>query len=79
MPTWKADGKEHHGGAQGLAELKEMAESLVDPWKSSLLWIPDGTDVAPNKVAYWITSPWDNVKGTVTLAGDAAHPLPPRA
>ncbi|RDW56388.1 hypothetical protein BP5796_13210 [Coleophoma crateriformis] len=77
MPTWMDDGKKHKGGAEGLAELKEIALSLVDPWKSSLLWIPEGTEVTPNNVAYWVTVPWDNQAGTVTLAGDAAHPLPP--
>jgi hypothetical protein len=79
MPTWLEDGKEHFGGAKGLAELKGIAESLAEPWRSSILWIPDDTEIPPpNNVAYWITSPWDNRNGTVTLAGDAAHPLPPR-
>lgn len=79
MPTWLEDGKEHFGGTKGLAELKGIAESLAEPWRSSILWIPDDTEIPPpNNVAYWITSPWDNRNGTVTLAGDAAHPLPPR-
>jgi len=77
MPTYLDDGKPHAGGAEGLAELKEIAKSLAEPWKSSILGIPDDTEVACNKVAYWITTPWDNLHGTVTLAGDAAHPLPP--
>lgn len=78
MPTWLEDGKTHVGGKEGLKELKEIAQSLEDPWKSSILWIPDDTDVSCNSVSYWITSPWDNKQGTITLAGDAAHPLPPR-
>jgi hypothetical protein len=78
MPTWMDDGKEHKGGAEGLCEIKKLALSLVEPWKSSLLWIPDETEVIPNNVAYWITTPWDNKNGAITLAGDAAHPLPPR-
>ena len=78
MPTWLNDGREHFGGGEGLSELKELAEDLAEPWRSSILWIPDGTEISPNSVSYWITSPWDNQGGTVTLAGDAAHPLPPR-
>ena len=78
MPTWLADGKTHVGGAEGLAELKELAKSLADPWKSSLLWIPEGTEVACNSVSYWPTIPWDSRNGTLTLAGDSAHPVPPR-
>jgi len=77
MPTWLADGKTHEGGAQGLAELKELATHLAEPWKSSLLWIPDGTEVACNSISYWPTIPWDSVQGTLTLAGDSAHPVPP--
>ncbi|MCJ1302892.1 hypothetical protein MMC08_005697 [Hypocenomyce scalaris] len=77
MPTWLADGKTHVGGAEGLAELKELAKSLADPWKSSLLWIPEGTEVACNSVSYWPTIPWDSRNGTLTLAGDSAHPVPP--
>jgi 2-polyprenyl-6-methoxyphenol hydroxylase-like FAD-dependent oxidoreductase len=77
MPTWLTDGKTHAGGAEGLAELKELAAHLAEPWKSSLLWIPDGTDVSLNSVSYWPTIPWDSRQGTLTLAGDSAHPVPP--
>jgi len=78
MPTWLNDGKMHSGGAAGLAELKEIAQDLVEPWKSSILCIPDTTEISPNSVSYWITTAWDNRDGMITLAGDAAHPLPPR-
>jgi hypothetical protein len=78
MPTWLNDDKVHSGGAAGLAELKEIAQHLTEPWRSSILWIPDGTEISPNSVSYWITTAWDNQSGTITLAGDAAHPLPPR-
>lgn len=77
MPTWLADGKVHEGGAKGLAELKELATHLAEPWRSSLLWIPDETDVACNSISYWPTIPWDSQHGTLTLAGDSAHPVPP--
>jgi 2-polyprenyl-6-methoxyphenol hydroxylase-like FAD-dependent oxidoreductase len=78
MPTWLNDGKVHSGGAAGLAELKEIAKDLEEPWRSSILCIPDTTEISPNSVSYWITTAWDNHGGTITLAGDAAHPLPPR-
>lgn len=79
MPTWLADGKEHFGGAEGLAELKEIAQSLAEPWRSSILWIPEHTEIPePSNVAYWPTVEWDNKGGLITLAGDAAHPLSPR-
>jgi 2-polyprenyl-6-methoxyphenol hydroxylase-like FAD-dependent oxidoreductase len=77
MPTWLADSKTHEGGANGLAELRELANHLAEPWKSSLLWIPENTDVTCNSVSYWPTRHWDSQHGTVTLAGDSAHPVPP--
>ncbi|KAE9381025.1 FAD/NAD(P)-binding domain-containing protein [Stipitochalara longipes BDJ] len=77
MPTWLADGKTHVGGAQGLTELKELAVHLAEPWKSSLLWIPDNTDVTYSSVSYWPTREWNNQNGSLTLAGDSAHPVPP--
>jgi hypothetical protein len=78
MPTWLNDGKVHSGGVKGLSELKSLAEDLAEPWRSSILSIPDSTEISPNSVSYWITSAWDNHGGSITLAGDAAHPLPPR-
>ncbi|PMD19558.1 FAD/NAD(P)-binding domain-containing protein [Hyaloscypha hepaticicola] len=77
MPTWLADGKTHEGGANGLAELRELANHLAEPWKSSILWIPETTDVKCNSVSYWPTRHWDSQRGTLTLAGDSAHPVPP--
>lgn len=78
MPTWLDDGKEHFGGAEGLEELREIAQSMAEPWKSSILWIPQETEIPPpSNVAYWPTVEWDNKNGLITLAGDAAHPLPP--
>lgn len=77
MPTWLADGKLHQGGAKGLADIKSFASHLAEPWKSSLLWIPDDTDVTYSSVSYWPTVKWDSRHGTITLAGDSAHPVPP--
>lgn len=77
MPTWLADGKTHSGGAEGLAELKAAASSLAEPWRSSLLWIPEDTPVSCNSVSYWPTTAWDSKGGRITLAGDSAHPVPP--
>ncbi|KAH8812571.1 hypothetical protein F5884DRAFT_785833 [Xylogone sp. PMI_703] len=79
MPTWLADNNTtvQSSGSAALAELKSKALSLADPWKSSILWIPDDTPVSCNRVSYWPTIPWDSQHGTITLAGDSAHPVPP--
>jgi len=64
--------------AARLAGLKKKAEAFAEPFKSSVLWIPEGTPIPQDTLLYWITPPWDNHEGRATLAGDAAHPLPPR-
>jgi 2-polyprenyl-6-methoxyphenol hydroxylase-like FAD-dependent oxidoreductase len=63
--------------AERLRVLKEDCASLAEPWKSSILWIPDGTKVSQNGLGYWVPTPWDNRNGSMTLVGDAAHPMPP--
>ncbi|KAH0559497.1 hypothetical protein GP486_003988 [Trichoglossum hirsutum] len=60
-----------------LALIKQRGESLAEPFRSAIMWIPDGTPVPSNDIGYWATAPWDNRGGRATLAGDAAHPLPP--
>jgi hypothetical protein len=61
-----------------LALIKERGESLAEPFRSAIMWIPDGTPVPYNDIGYWETVAWENQGGRATLAGDAAHPLPPR-
>ena len=60
-----------------LAELKELAVHLAEPWRSSLLWIPDDIDVVCNSVSYWSIILWDSRHGTVRLAGGSAQLVPP--
>jgi hypothetical protein len=40
--------------------------------------MPDDTKITYNNIAYWVPVPWYNHEGRATLAGDAAHPMPPR-
>jgi 2-polyprenyl-6-methoxyphenol hydroxylase-like FAD-dependent oxidoreductase len=57
--------------------MKEKAQNLAEPFRSSVLWIPDNTPIHIGNMSYWVPIQWDNQKGKITLAGDAAHPLPP--
>ena len=62
---------------QRLAMIKERAEELGEPARSAFTWIPPDTPVHKADISYWITQPWDNRGGRITLVGDAAHPMPP--
>lgn len=74
--TWTsdADPKRLQGPAI-LSDLKERTSIFADPYKQALQAIPDDTLCWHNRLSYWPTQPWDNRNGTVTLAGDAAHPM----
>lgn len=63
--------------AERLALIKEKCQGLAEPFRSAYTWIPDGIHVPNQGISYWITVPWHNHDGRATLAGDAAHPLPP--
>lgn len=58
--------------------VKSRMQDQAEPFRSANLWIPDDTPVKFDDIAYWVTIPWDNHGGRITLAGDAAHPQAPR-
>ena len=57
--------------------MRKKAEHCVEPFRSSIMCIPDETPITINRIQYWVTIPWDNHNGRVTLAGDAAHAMTP--
>jgi 2-polyprenyl-6-methoxyphenol hydroxylase-like FAD-dependent oxidoreductase len=77
MPSWTGPYNPDQTDAERLAFLKDKAQYFAEPWKSAFLWIPDGTPFPCSNMTHWVTIPWDNRKGMVTLAGDAAHAMPP--
>jgi hypothetical protein len=60
-----------------LAMIKERAKEMAEPARSAFTWIPDDVLVHRADISYWISKPWDNRGGRMTLVGDAAHPMPP--
>ena len=78
MTSWlgQRDTSLDHAGR--LAQVKEKASVLCEPFRSATLWMPEDTLVTYDQLGYWIPIPWDNREGRVTLAGDAAHPMTPR-
>jgi 2-polyprenyl-6-methoxyphenol hydroxylase-like FAD-dependent oxidoreductase len=63
--------------AARLAQIKAHASDFAEPFRSATLAMPADTIVTYNTMAYWVPIPWDNKGGRATLAGDAAHPMPP--
>jgi 2-polyprenyl-6-methoxyphenol hydroxylase-like FAD-dependent oxidoreductase len=63
--------------AARFEQVKAFASEFAEPFRSATLAMPANTIVTYNTMAYWVSVPWDNRGGRVTLAGDAAHPMPP--
>jgi hypothetical protein len=58
-----------------LQRLRDRMDDWADPFKSAVAWVPDGTEIKPDKLKVWVPCPWDNHGGRVTIAGDAAHSM----
>ncbi|EXJ74668.1 uncharacterized protein A1O5_01361 [Cladophialophora psammophila CBS 110553] len=63
--------------SERLALIKSNAKDFGEPARSAFMWLPDDTEVHKADISYWISQPWNNHQGRMTLAGDAAHPMPP--
>ncbi|KAJ6023972.1 hypothetical protein N7540_004769 [Penicillium herquei] len=63
--------------AERLALVKSKAEGLGEPARSAFMWMPEETEVHKADISYWVSQPWNNKDGRMTLVGDAAHPMPP--
>lgn len=58
-----------------LADVQAKTARFCEPFRSANAWVPEDSKVYINNVTYWEPVPWDNRKGMVTLAGDAAHAM----
>jgi len=59
-----------------VAEMKRRATGFAEPLLSMIMDIPDDNTTATGlRLADFPTTPWDNLNGTVTLAGDSAHAM----
>lgn len=75
--AWLGESNHSLSYAERLAIIKEKAQGLGEPARSAFTWIPEDAQVHKADISYWITKPWNNRLGRLTLVGDAAHPMPP--
>jgi len=77
VTSWLGKQDESLDDAGRLAQVKQKASILCEPFQSAVAWMPGDTKITYDTMAYWVSIPWDNHDGRVTLAGDAAHPMTP--
>jgi 2-polyprenyl-6-methoxyphenol hydroxylase-like FAD-dependent oxidoreductase len=75
--TWKGKAEDYLDNESRLAAFREAAKPFCDPYTSVAEWVPDGIPISLSATNYWVTTPWNNHNGRVTLMGDAAHPMTP--
>lgn len=73
--SWISENDTGLSGESILHDLKEKASHFSEPFRSVFETLAPGTKVWHSRLSYWETQPWDNHNGTLTLVGDAAHPM----
>ncbi|THU96340.1 FAD/NAD(P)-binding domain-containing protein [Dendrothele bispora CBS 962.96] len=58
-----------------VQDMRKRVGVWEEPFKSIWQSIPDNAPAWHTRLSDWVTEPWDNKSGTVTLAGDAAHSM----
>jgi len=62
-------------GSAILQDMKERANVYGDPFRTIMHSISEDTKCWHNSLSHWVPRPWDNRNSTVTILGDAAHPM----
>lgn len=75
VKIWRDESGLHKRGAEALQYVKKHTSPLQGAFKSAIDWTPDSSPVSIDEMKYWEPVPWDNRKGCVSLAGDAAHAM----
>ena len=76
LTSWPIATKEdEENTGNRLQRLRDRMDDWAEPFKSAVAWVPDDTEIKPDKLKIWIPKPWDNRDGHVTIAGDAAHSM----
>ena len=74
--TWNDDGEGDIVGSETIRSAwDQWSEKMFEPFRSAFLALEKDAKIYCNRLSQWPTVAWDNHKGSVTLAGDAAHPM----
>ena len=75
LMSWISEQNTGLSGEAILDDLKQKASRFAEPFRSVFESLPTGSKIWHSRLSYWETQPWDNRNGTLTLVGDAAHPM----
>ncbi|WPH03436.1 Hypothetical protein R9X50_00631600 [Acrodontium crateriforme] len=75
--NWQGKDESTTTNEERQKDMRRRASKLAEPFRSAFLWLPEDMEIKYNDLAAWVPSPWDSHDGRVTLAGDAAHAMPP--
>ena len=78
IPTitfWREGSDQLTSAAEIRKVWNEKSEMMAEPFRSALLSLPEDAIIWSERLSQWPTIAWDNKQGSVTLAGDAAHPM----
>lgn len=79
LTHWGDAEKMPETSAERLQHFKDLGQTFVEPFRTASQAVPFGTDVPRDRWKRWEEPTlWDSRRGRVTLAGEAAHPFPPR-
>ncbi|KAL9103360.1 MAG: hypothetical protein Q9163_001572 [Psora crenata] len=74
--TWRDDGGKRLEEPEAIrSKWRGLSQNLAEPFRSIYLSVPEEKRIWCEQLSQWPTMGWDNVRGNVTLAGDAAHPM----
>jgi 2-polyprenyl-6-methoxyphenol hydroxylase-like FAD-dependent oxidoreductase len=62
-------------GPKIVEDMKERGRLFAEPFNALFQSMPEDSRSWHSRLSYWPTEAWDNCNGTLTLIGDAAHPM----
>jgi hypothetical protein len=61
--------------SERLALMEKLSSEWSETFRGIIAAMPEDTKPTTLRLEDWAPIAWDNLEGTVTLAGDGAHPM----